>query len=406
MTLRIRIVEDAGEGREPGPPGELKPERHDPSVAREADREVAGAQAHGPRLPTSRPRWRGRASRARVRLQEEGHRGVSGFRSGNRSTPRLARSASDERVQQGVAGPHGQDRRRAHGQTRRAGRIASRREAIEELLGRARLEGDRIEVERVEQEGARHQFVEREAAPAVGARGQILGQAPAGIEGTPVDRDGAAADQGFEAGQRGHRLDVVGPVEQIDDGEPTDDPVGERRAPRPPELRRSGTRPPRRDAACRAGTRPGCWLAPPAADRGSSAPPASRASRRRRPRPGRGRGRSGDPGGQSPGVVGETDIVLGQAAGDHESRAGPSRARRGPAERSTSAGEARAGSRSADRSRSRDRRRRSRRPGARPAPRPTERRKPSSIRARGTPASAQSGPSRSGIRVAQTRTWA
>ena len=55
------------------------------------------------------------------------------------------------------------------------------------------------------------------AAPALGHGKPVIGQAPAGIKGQTVHSHFSAANQGFEAGQRSHGLDPVGPGNPVID---------------------------------------------------------------------------------------------------------------------------------------------------------------------------------------------
>lgn len=75
-----------------------------------------------------------------------------------------------------------------------------------------------VPVDGVMQQGAGDQLIQGEAALAAGDGEAVFGQAPASIERTAVGDDMLAAQQAFEAAERGHGVDFVAGVDAVDDG--------------------------------------------------------------------------------------------------------------------------------------------------------------------------------------------
>ena len=82
-------------------------------------------------------------------------------------------------------------------------------------FGGGELVGSAADVGGIQDQGCGDKFIERAPARTAGRRHPVGRQSPAGIERLTVAGDGDAAQQGFEAGQRGEHVQFIHLTEQL-----------------------------------------------------------------------------------------------------------------------------------------------------------------------------------------------
>ncbi len=106
------------------------------------------------------------------------------------------------------------------------GGFGGRCEGFDELFGSYRPACRRIAVARIGDERRRDEFRQAATAGAAGDGSHVCREAPAGVKGLAVAGDSAAAEQGFEAGERRQGVDGIDAGEQRRQRGVADDGIG------------------------------------------------------------------------------------------------------------------------------------------------------------------------------------